>query len=125
MPTPYRAIPCQGFTFTWGTATLQNVQQLEVNYTRGMPTARTTQWSKTPGSVNLIGFSAIGLPNSDYGTSRQLVIECPENTSGAVLTLLNRDCVYTDMTVRAIANDVVQFAYTFMLKDTQGGQLIE
>lgn len=119
------AIPCQGFTFTWGTATLLEVRQLEVNYQRGMPTSRTTRWSGTPGSLSVIGFAATGLPETEYGRKRRLTITAPVNKQGGTITLLDRDCIYTDMAVRATANEAVEFAYSFMLLDTVNNVLIE
>lgn len=119
------AIPCQGFSFTWGTATLREVQQLEVNYSRGLPTSRTTRWSKGQGGVNLIGFSSSGLSESEYGTKKRMTIVAPTNTSGDTITLLDRDCIYTDTTVRAIENDALSFAHSFMLLDTVNNQFIE
>ena len=112
------AIPCQGFTFTWDGQSLAEVQEMEVDFTRGLPTARTAQWSSSPGEVRLLSFSTVSLPSTEYGKRKKLQIIAPTNTTGGTLTILDSDAIYRDTTVTAIANDAVRFAHVFSIQDT-------
>ena len=122
MPTTYKAIPCQGFPSTWGGSALYNVQQLEVDLTKGLPTGRTTAWSPKQGTVKLIGFSSINLPYSEYGRRKTLEIVCPVKSvsNTATITILSSDCIYQDVNVQAQANGALTFAYVFTVMDTVG-----
>lgn len=113
------AIPCQGFTFTWGGQTLFEVQELEVDLQRGLPLGRTTTWTPNLGEVRLLGFSITNLPTSEYGRRKRLVIQCP-NPAGGSITLCDVDCIYQDTNIRANANDAVRFAHVFRVMDTTG-----
>lgn len=115
------AIPCQGFTFTWGGQTLSEVQELEIDLQRGLPLGRTTTWTPTLGEVRLLGFSITNLPTSEYGRRKRLTIQCPASTAGGgAVTLFDSDCIYQDTNTRANANDAVRFAHTFRVMDTVG-----
>lgn len=114
------AIPCQGFTFTWGGATLSEVQELEIDLQRGLPLGRTTTWVPTLGEVRLVSLSIANLPTSEYGRRRRLVIQCPPSTAGGTLTLCSVDCIYQDANIRAAANDAVRFVHVFRVMDTDG-----
>lgn len=114
------AIPCQGFTFTWGGQTLDEVQELEIDLQRGLPLGRVTTWTPTLGEVRLIGFSIANLPTSEYGRRKRLVIACPPSTAGGSITLFDSDAIYQDANIRANANDSVRFAYVFRVMDTVG-----
>lgn len=113
------AIPCQGFTFTWGGATLAEVQALEIDLFRSdLPQARSVAWSINPGDVRILGFSSANLPTTEYGRRKRLTITVPTNTTGAFTTLLDSDCIYNGYRVESDANDAVRFAFTFSIQDT-------
>lgn len=114
------AIPCQGFTFTWGGASLSEVQALEVNLERGLPLGRVTTWTPNQGELRLIGFSISNLSASEYGLRKRLVIQCPPSTAGGTLTLFDSDCIYQDLYITANANEAVRFAYVFRVMDSVG-----
>lgn len=110
------AIPCQGFTFTWGGATLSEVQELEVDLQRGLPIGRTVAWTPNLGEVRLVGFSLANLPTSEYGRRKRLTIVAP--SSAGNVTLCDADCIYQDSNISATANGVVRFAHVFRVQDT-------
>jgi len=115
------AIPCQGFTFTWGGQTLSEVQALEADIYGGeLPLGRTTTWTPNLGEVRLLGFSIANLATADYGKRKRLTITCPPNTAGGSLTLFDSDCIYSGYRVDSQANDAVRFAFTFRVMDTLG-----
>lgn len=114
------AIPCQGFTFTWGGQTLSEVQALEADIYGGeLPQGRTATWTPNLGEVRLIGFSGTNLPASEYGRRKRLTIVAPLQPSGSV-TLFDADCIYSGYRVDSQANDAVRFAFTFRVQDTVG-----
>ena len=112
------AIPCQGFTFTWGGASLHWVQEMEVDLTRGLPEARTVQWSSSPGEVRLLSFSTTNLPSTEYGKRKRLTITVPVRSATTTLTILDSDAIYRDAVYTANANDAVRFAHVFSIQDT-------
>ena len=114
------AIPCQGFTFTWGGVALQEVRELSIAQERGLPLQRDGTWTLNLGTVNVAGFSTAALPESDYGTRKRLTITCPPTTAGGSLTLFDRDCIFQDRVVTAEANDAVRFDHVFRIMDTVG-----
>lgn len=126
-------IPCQGFTFTWGGATLSEVQELEVNLQRDLPLGRTTTWTPNPGEVRLLSLSIANLPTSEYGKRKRLIINAPAATvrrtpaiggstalNTPAATLCDVDCIYRGVTINATANGVVRFAHVFKVMDTVG-----
>ena len=129
-------IPCQGFTFTWGGATLSEVQELEVNLQRDLPLGRSTTWTPNLGEVRLLSLSIGNLPTSEYGRRKRLVINAPAatirrtntawphngttTTSTPAATLCDVDCIYKGVTINGTANGVVKFAHAFMVMDTVG-----
>lgn len=119
------AIPCQGFTFSWGGLPLRQVAELELAMQRGLPVARTVIWTPNIGEVRLIGFSPLNLSLDEYGKRKQLTIVAPVPVSqwslyGQTMTLLDSDCIYQDVTSNAASNDAIRFAYTFKVMDTVG-----
>lgn len=115
------ATPCQGFTFTWGGATLSKVSAFEADTFRSLPIGRTTAWTPDLGEVRVLTFAPTNLPTSDYGRRRRLTIQCPSSTvptAAVTLTLFDRDCIYRGYRVDAQSNDAVRFAYTFTVQDT-------
>jgi hypothetical protein len=116
------AIPCQGFTFTWGGSALAEVQSLEADVYQGnLPEGRTTVWTSKLGEVRLLGFSLQSLA-SGYGTRKRLIIQSPASTAGGSVTLFDYDCIYSGYRVESTANDAVRFAFTFTIQDTVGAQ---
>lgn len=114
------AIPCQGFTVTWGGSALQEVQTLDINQTRGLPIGRTVIWTPSRGSVEIAGFSTANLPESEYGRRRTLTFAGPTAAGGPAITLFSRDAIYQDCRIQAVANDAVRFAFVFSIQDTVG-----
>lgn len=120
------AIPCQGFTFTWGELPLLQVAELEIAMQRGLPVARTVIWTPNIGEVRLIGFSPLNLSLAEYGKRKRLTIVAPVPQhlqglyGGATMTLLDSDCIYQDVNNTAASNDAIRFAYTFKVMDTLG-----
>jgi hypothetical protein len=114
-------IPCQGFTLTWGTATLQEVQAVEIDLYQGdLPQGRTAgAWTPNFGDVRLLGFSAANLSTNEYGKRKTLKILAPFGPASSV-TLLESDCIYSGYRVDSLVNDAVRFAYTFRVQDTLG-----
>jgi len=114
------AIPCQGFTITWGGSTLSEVQALEADIYGGeLPQGRTTTWTPNLGEVRLLAFSLTNLATSDYGRRKRLTVTAPVQPSGSV-TLFDSDCIYSGYRVDSQANDAVRFAFTFRVMDTVG-----
>ena len=113
-------IPCQGFTITWASQPLQEVQALEIDAQRGLPIGRVTNWTPNFGTVRLSGFSTAYLPESEYGRRRRLQVIGPAAIGGAAVTFFDRDCIYENLTVEAVANNVVRLAFTFRIQDTVG-----
>lgn len=114
------AIPCSGFTFTWNSLPLSDVQTLDIDLARGLPLGRSTNWTPNLGQVTISGFSIANIPNSDYGRRRRLTITSPAGTAGGSLTLLDTDCIYRDTKAAAVVNGVVQFGHVFEIQDTLG-----
>lgn len=115
------AIPCQGFTFTWGGQTLSEVQSVEIDLYGGeLPQGRVTTWTPNEGDIRISGFSVANLSVSEYGRRKRLTIISPASTAGGSLTLFDRDCIYSGFQVQSTVNDAVRFAITFRVMDTLG-----
>ena len=114
------AIPCQGFTVSWGGVPLQEVQTLEINRERGLPIGRVYTWTPSWGTVEIAGFSTANLPESEYGRRKTLTFEGRTASTGSVVKWLERDCIFENARIQATANDVVRFAFTFRIQDTVG-----
>lgn len=112
------AIPCQGFTITWGGQSLQEVQSLEFDAQRGLPLGRTVTWTPSLGTLRISAFATAHLPESEYGRRKRLKFEGRTATSGPAVTFFDRDCIYEDARIEAVANEVVRFAFTFRVQDT-------
>lgn len=115
------AIPAQGLTFTWGSATLQEVQELDISQALQTATAATTNrlaagraiFSLT-GEITLTGLSMTGLKPSSIGFSRPLLITVPVSTTQR-LVLWHGIAQYAGQVVRAGVNGAVQLAHRFTL----------
>lgn len=115
------AIPCQGFTITWGGSALQEVQELNITQERGLPLQRDGTWTLNLGTVRLAGFSTAHLAESEYGRRKRLTVVCPRTaTASATVTLFDRDCIFQDRVVVAEANNAVRFDHVFRIMDTVG-----
>jgi hypothetical protein len=112
------AIPCQGFTITWGGQSLQEVQSLELDAQRGLPLGRVTTWTPSLGTLRIAAFATAHLPESEYGRRKRLTFSGRTATTGPVFTWFDRDCIYEDARIEANANDAVRFAFTFRVQDT-------
>jgi hypothetical protein len=114
------AIPCQGFTITWGGQPLKEVQSVELDAQRGLPLGRITTWTPSLGTLRIAGFSTASLPDSEYGRRKQLTFKGLTASAGSLVTFFDRDCIYEDARIEATANDAVRFAFTFRVMDTVG-----
>jgi hypothetical protein len=119
------AIPCQGFTITWGGQPLQEVQSLELDAQRGLPLGRVTTWTPSLGTLRIAAFSTAHLPESEYGRRKRLTLTGLTSTvftasPGPVVTFFDHDCIYEDARIEAVANEVVRLAFTFRVQDTVG-----
>lgn len=112
------AIPVQGFTVSWGTAVLQEVQTFDVNRERGLPVGRVETWTPTLGTIELSSFSTAHLSESEYGRRKRLKLEGRTATSGAVFTFFDRDCILENARTQVLTNDAVRLAFTFRIQDT-------
>jgi hypothetical protein len=116
------AIPCQGFTITWGGAAIQEAQELSISEERGLPLQRNGTWTLTLGTIRIAGFSTANLSQSEYGRRKQLTVQCPSGTAvGApVVIFFDRDCILMDRVLAAQANDAVRVDHVFRIMDTTG-----
>jgi hypothetical protein len=114
------AIPAQGMTFTWGTATLQEVQALELDLTRGLPVGRITTWTPSLGTIRLESFNRLGLPVSEYGRRKTFTILARVSTAVPAEKVFESDCIFEDARVEVVANDAFRFAFAFKVMDTVG-----
>jgi hypothetical protein len=114
------AIPCQGFTITWGGQSLQEVQAFDLDAARGLPLGRITTWTPSLGTLRLAGFSTAHLPVSEYGRRKRLTFSGRTATGVTVVTFFDSDCIYEDARIEAVANEVVRLAFTFRVMDTVG-----
>lgn len=115
------AIPCQGFTITWGTSALAEMRELTISQERGLPLQRDGTWTLNLGTVRIAGFSPANLDESEYGQRRRLIVQCPATaTGGSTITIFDRDAIFQDRVVTAEANQVVRFDHVFRIMDTVG-----
>jgi hypothetical protein len=115
------AIPCQGFTITWGGNALAEMRELTVNQERGLPLQRDGTWTLNLGTIRIAGFSTANLAEVEYGRRRRLIVICPRTaTSSSTITLFDRDAIFQDRVVTAEANEVVRFDHVFRIMDTVG-----
>jgi hypothetical protein len=112
------AIPIQGCTVTWGTATLTEVKSVEVDLQRGSPQARTVLWTLNLGNVKVLTFGVGAVPDSEYGKRRRLIVKCPQGTTP--LTIFDSDCIYQDRQTVLETNGVLALALSFRVMDTAG-----
>jgi hypothetical protein len=115
------AIPAQGLTFTWGSATLHEVQELDISQalqTAAQPTvnrfAAGRAVSLLTGEITLTGLSMSGLKPSNIGRARTLLITVPVSATQQ-LVLWHGIARYAGQVVRAGVNGAVQLAHRFTL----------
>jgi hypothetical protein len=116
------AHPAQGMTFTWGGNTLQEVSEFEVSQARGPGQSRDGTWTLNLGTVKIVGFSTVNIPETDYSKRRRLIVTMPASStpgSARKITFFDSDCLYVDRTIKATANDVLRFDFTFRVMDSQ------
>lgn len=111
------AIPIQGCTVTWGTATLTEVRAVEIDLQRGPPQGRTVPWTLNLGQVRVQTFGVVAVPDSEYGKRKRLVVKCPSGTA-TPLTLHDSDCIYQDRGTQLEPNGVLTLALSFRVMDT-------
>lgn len=114
------AIPAQGCVFTWGTSTLQEIQELEIRQLREQYTFAGSRdvsgfsFSYIGGEITLIGLSVSGLEQNKIGQWQQMKI-----TTRVSLTkrqvLFDGWAEYVASNIRANVNGAVRFAYQFRL----------
>lgn len=114
------AIPAQGLTVSWGGMALLEVQEISIDQERGLPLQRNGTWTLNLGTVRIAGFSTAGLPESEYGRRKVLVLEGRTATSGNAIKFFERDCILQDRRIAAVANDVLRFDHVFRVMDTVG-----
>ncbi len=115
------AIPAQGLTFTWGSDTLHEVQELDISQalqTAAQPTvnrfAAGRAVSLLTGEITLTGLSMSGLKPSNIGRARTLLITVPVSATQQ-LVLWHGIAQYAGQVVRAGVNGAVQLAHRFTL----------
>lgn len=106
-----------GVTITWGGVALAEPTEVEFSMERGLPLARSTNWTLELGQVRILAFENNALPTSEYG--RRKVLKCTlKNESNQDVTIFESDCIYEGLNVRGVTNDVWRFAMTFRVMDT-------
>lgn len=112
------AIPIQGCTVTWGTATLTEVRAVEIDLQRGPPRGRTVIWTLNLGQIRVQTFGVGAVPDSDYGKRKRLTVLCPNGTTA--LTIHDSDCIYQDRGTQLEPNGALTLALTFRVMDSTG-----
>ena len=116
------AIPAQGMTVTWGGASLLEVREVNIDQDRGLPLQRDGTWTLNLGTVKIVGFSTVNIPETDYSKRRRLIVTMPASStpgSARKVTFFDSDCLYVDRTISATANDVVRFDWVFRVMDSK------
>lgn len=108
-------IPCQGFTFTYAGTQLAEIRTLDFEYVAdeadGARNRNGGFISSDRGTIVLQGTSPQGMSNAQYRYGGTLTINCPAGTN--TLTVFQGYCVFNGMSVRAVANEAISFAYKF------------
>lgn len=120
------AIAAQGLTFTWGDATLQEIQTLEItseaaDLQRG--NARSGVYFYGPrsiGQLTLTGFSMSGLPQTQL-RDRKIMTVTVKKSATEMLTLYTGFARYQGCRVRSAVNGVVLFDFVFTLFGAKQG----
>jgi hypothetical protein len=114
------AIPAQGCVFTWGTSTVQEIQELELRPTREQATFAGSRTSAggtffyIGREMTLVGFSVSGLEQNKIGQWQQLKITVRVSPTQKQV-LYQGWSQYLSSSIRASVNGAVQFAYQFRL----------
>lgn len=115
------AIPAQGLTFTWGSTTLQEVQELDISQALETTTAPATNRLaagrsvfRLTGEITLTGLSMTGLKPAQIGFARTLLITVRLNATQR-LVLWHGVAQYSGQVTRATVNGAVQLAHRFTL----------
>lgn len=111
------AIPCQGFTLTWGGTALQEIKTLEFQRSlewqdTGMArSGRAGSGYRLAGSIRLTGLAPTVLDEKQFGLAREMTISVPYGTS--TMTLFSGWALYDGQAANATPNDAMSFAHTF------------
>lgn len=112
------AIPAQNVVFTFGTSTLREIQDLEVDCRRvesDTYSRDVTVGPRSTGTLALRGFSMNGLPHSSIGQWQIMSISVSTSTPGQRLILWNGWARYDQCIENAVRNQAVLFAFRFTL----------
>jgi hypothetical protein len=114
------AIPAQGCVFTWGSDTLQEIQELELRPARqtvsfgGSRNSGARTFSYVGGEMTLVGFSSAGLEHYKIGRSARMIVTVRVSPTQRQI-LHNGFAEYASANIRASVNGALQFAYQFRL----------
>lgn len=114
------AIAAQGLTFTWGNATLQEIQTLEIESEATELQAVSTRngvyrvGPRSRGLLTLTGFSMTGLPQSQL-RERNILTVTVKKSPTELLTLYAGIARYQTCRIRSTTNGVVVFDFGFTL----------
>lgn len=116
------AIAAQGLTFTWGDATLQEIQTLELDNSVEEVTVqlssrdgnRNVTLLQSTGRLRLSGFSLSGLAATNLRRAKVLTITVRVSPT-QILTLYRGVARYESCQTRATANGSILFAFEFRL----------
>lgn len=111
------AIAAQGLTFTYGSDTLQEIEDLEVNTSRIEQDAYSRDRRVGPvstGTLALRGYSIAGLKQDRIGTWRVMTITVRTSPT-TVMRLWHGWARYDQCVVNATRNGAVLFAFRFTL----------
>ena len=114
------AIPAQGCVFTWGSNTLQEIQELELRPVRetvsfaGSRDSGSRSFSYIGGEMTLVGFSSAGLEHYKIGQWGIMIVTVRVSPTQRQI-LHNGYAQYASANIRASVNGALQFAYQFRL----------
>lgn len=113
------AIPAQGCVFTWGSDTLQEIQEVELRPVRETISFAGSRNSGSflsyiGGEMTLVGFSLAGLEHYKIGQYKRMIVTVRVSPTQRQL-LHNGFAGYESANIRAGVNGAVQFAYQFRL----------
>lgn len=107
------AIPCAGVTVTWNSIDFQEVSEFRF-FGPGSPVkGRTVAWTLDRGTIEVACFGTANVDITNYGKRYPLVV-----TGGGIS--FNVDCVYENVALEGVVNDVTRYRVTFKVMDTTG-----
>ena len=114
------AIPCQGCVFKWGTATLQEIQSLDVRAAQETIQASrgrdggSVSWVIVGGELVLTGFSAVELEQYKIRSTRVMEITVPVSALQRRI-LWKGFAQYAGSNITGRVNGALLFAFRFRL----------